>query len=125
VAGRQQREHRGSSRGDERQQDERRTSSIRADDAEPLELVEVARVAVEHIAALTGKQLLGVTSVESNEDGWVVGLEVLEDERIPSSADILALYAARIDPDGELLGYRRTSRYLRGSTDRGSPGGTG
>jgi Gas vesicle synthesis protein GvpO len=64
---------------------------------------EAAEVGWRHIADLTGKQLLGVTFVEPVEDGWVVGVEVLEDRRILSSADILALYEAEIDMDGTLL----------------------
>jgi hypothetical protein len=58
-----------------------------------------------------------MTSVElTDEDGWVVEFEVVEDRRIPSSSDVLALYEVEVDADGELLGFRRTRRYLRGQT---------
>ncbi|MEU6830313.1 gas vesicle protein GvpO [Nocardia beijingensis] len=79
-----------------------------------------AAVAVEHLVELTSKQVEGVTSMEPTEDGWVVEVEVLEDRRIPSSADILALYEVEIDLDGNMLAYRRTRRYGRGSTDIGA-----
>lgn len=85
----------------------------------PLTAVEVATAAVEHLVELTSKAVEGVTSMEPTEDGWLVEIEVLEDRRIPSSADMLALYEVELDADGNLLAYRRTRRYARGSTDIG------
>jgi hypothetical protein len=78
---------------------------------------EAAKAAVREIAALTAKQPEGVTVVERTEDGWTVGIELVEDQRIPSSADILATYETTIDADGELLSYRRVRRYARGRGD--------
>src|SRR5437016_9777409 len=68
---------------------------------------EAAKAALREIAALTAKQPEGVTEVERTEDGWTVGIELVEDQRIPSSSDILAIYEPTIDADGELLSYRR------------------
>jgi Gas vesicle synthesis protein GvpO len=78
---------------------------------------EAAKAALREIAALTAKQPEGVTGVERTEDGWTVGVELLEDQRIPSSADILATYETTIDAGGELLSYRRVRRYARGRGD--------
>ena len=78
---------------------------------------EAAKAALREIAALTAKQPEGVTEVERTEDGWTVGIELIEDQRIPSSADILATYEITIDADGELLSYRRVRRYARGRGD--------
>ena len=78
---------------------------------------EAARAALRQIAELTAKQPEGVTGVERAEDGWIVGIELVEDRRIPSSADILATYKITIGPDGELLSSRRTRRYARGRGD--------
>jgi len=72
-----------------------------------------AEAGLRQIAALTGKPPEGVIGVEPTEDGWLVTVEVLEDHRVPSSGDILALYQADLDPDGALLAYRRTRRYSR------------
>jgi hypothetical protein len=49
----------------------------------------------------------------------VVEVEVVEDRRIPSSGDILALYEAEMDMEGNLLAYRRIRRYRRGRGDYG------
>ncbi len=78
---------------------------------------EAAKAALREIAALTAKQPEGVTGVQRTEDGWTVGIELLEDQRIPSSADVLATYETTIDADGELLSYRRVRRYARGRGD--------
>lgn len=79
----------------------------------------VAQVALREITELTGRETLGATSVMPSDDGWTVEVEVLEDRRIPSSADMLALYEVVLDLDGELLSYRRTRRYMRGTANGG------
>lgn len=81
--------------------------------------VEAAAAATEQLRALVAKQTEGTTSMTPTEDGWMVEIEVLEDRRIPSSADMLALYEVEIDLDGNLLAYHRTRRYSRGSSDIG------
>ena len=78
---------------------------------------EAARAALRQIAELTAKQPEGITGVARTEDGWTVGVELVEDQRIPSSSDILATYEITIDPDGEMLSYRRVRRYARGRGD--------
>ena len=74
----------------------------------PLSAPEVVQVALREIAELTGRHPLGATSVVPSDDGWTVEVEVVEDRRIPSSTDMLALYEVVLDLDGELLSYRRT-----------------
>jgi Gas vesicle synthesis protein GvpO len=79
-----------------------------------------AQAALRNLAELTTKEPMGITSLESSDGGWVVGIEVVEDKRVPSSTDILAIYEAEIDDeDGSLTSYRRTRRYSRGQGDRG------
>lgn len=78
---------------------------------------EAAKAALREIGQLTAKQPEGITGVERSEDGWTVGIELVEDQRIPSSADILATYEATIDTDGNLVSYRRIRRYARGRAD--------
>ena len=75
------------------------------------------KATLRQVMDLTGKQAESITDVERREDGWMIGIEVVEDRRIPSSADILASYEATVDQDGELIAYRRVSRYIRGRSD--------
>lgn len=83
---------------------------------------DVAERALDQIAQLIGKDILGVTSVQPADDGWQVGVEVVEESRVPSSADVLAIYEVELDADGELLSYRRSRRYPWGRGDNGSGG---
>jgi hypothetical protein len=78
---------------------------------------QAVKAALRQVMDLTGKQAESITNVERREDGWMIGIEVVEDRRIPSSADILASYEAIVDQDGELIAYRRVGRYIRGRSD--------
>jgi Gas vesicle synthesis protein GvpO len=78
----------------------------------------VALKAVEHVVDLTGRDSEGVIGLERTDDGWKVGVEVVESRRIPDTSDILAVYEAKLDADGNLLSYQRTCRYYRGRFDR-------
>jgi len=86
-------------------------------DGSSLTARQAARAALRQILELTDKQAESITGVERREDGWTVSIEVVEDRRIPSSADILATYETKIDRDGELMSYRRVRRYSRGRGD--------
>jgi hypothetical protein len=81
-----------------------------------------AEAGIRRVVELTGHEVQGIVSLEPADDGWVVGVEVVEDRRIPSSTDVLALYEAEIDGEGELQSYSRRSRYARGKSDRGEVG---
>ena len=91
----------------------------RRDDGQVTTASGAAQAAVHQITQLTAKQAEGVIAVEPGEDGWRVSVEVIEDRRIPSSADVLAIYEAAISNSGDLTSYRRISRYGRGQGDGG------
>lgn len=78
-----------------------------------------ARSAASQVAELTGHRPESVVSLEPCDGGWKVGVEVVETERIPDTATILAVYDVVIDGDGELSAYHRTSRYARGQLREG------
>lgn len=82
-----------------------------------LSAADAAAAGLRQIIELTGKDSEGVTGVERGDDGWLVGVEVVEDRRVPSSADILATYEAEIDSEGDLTSYRRVRRYSRSKGD--------
>ncbi|MER5425844.1 gas vesicle protein GvpO [Streptosporangium roseum] len=84
-----------------------------------LSAMTAGRFGARHIAELTGREAEGVVFVQPEQDGWRVGIEVVEDRRVPSSGDILALYEIDMDRRGDLLSYRRTRRYKRGRGDDG------
>lgn len=87
-------------------------------DAE-LTAAQAGRAGLALVGELTGKQAESVAGVEPTEEGWLVTVDVVEERRIPSSADVLASYEADLAPDGDLIAYRRVRRYARGHGTRG------
>jgi len=75
---------------------------------------EVAGRAAAELAELLGRPPESIVSLDRTDDGWRVGVEVLETRRIPDTADVLAEYEVETDQRGELVGYRRIRRYARG-----------
>ncbi|MFC5826659.1 gas vesicle protein GvpO [Nonomuraea insulae] len=86
---------------------------------EELTAASAGGIGLRHIADLTMKEAEGVTSVAPTDGGWTVNVEVVEDRRIPSSGDMLAIYQAEIDKEGSLLSYRRVRRFRRSNADYG------
>ncbi|SCE81623.1 Gas vesicle synthesis protein GvpO [Micromonospora purpureochromogenes] len=102
--------------------DDRNDRDDRYDDeeyVEPIPAAQAAREGLTQIAALTGKDALGTVSLQATDEGWLVGVEVVEDHRIPASTDLLGLYEVELDLDGGLIGYRRVRRYQRGKGEVG------
>ena len=73
-----------------------------------------ARQAASDLAEVLGREPEGIISLERDEEGWLVGVEVVEVRRIPDTADVLAEYEVEADEEGHLTGYRRLRRYPRG-----------
>jgi Gas vesicle synthesis protein GvpO len=74
------------------------------------------KVLVE-LSDLIGCPAEGITGAKKQDDCWVMTVEVLEVDRVPSTVDILATYDVTVDPDGNVVGYERRRRYLRGQVD--------
>ncbi|MEU7576965.1 gas vesicle protein [Streptomyces sp. NPDC041068] len=83
----------------------------------------VLRHARTQLTELTGMTSESVSSFERTDDGWLLEIEVLELARVPDTMSLLASYEVRLDPRGELTGYRRIRRYERGRSDGQGPGG--
>jgi hypothetical protein len=95
-----------------------RDTETRGDPAgRPLNSITAARRAADEVFELTGQRPERVVSVAKHDDGWRIGLEIVELHRIPDSADVMAVYEVALDSHGALVTYRRERRYLRDSTD--------
>jgi hypothetical protein len=80
---------------------------------------DAARLAARYLAELTDRVAEDVVFLERADEGWRVGLEVLEMRRVPDTTDILALYEVSLNASGELVSCRREQRYQRGQTGKG------
>ena len=83
----------------------------------PRELLDTA---IDQIGDLTGLRVESVSGLDRDgDDAWVVTLEVLEVERVPSTMDVLASYEVHLSDDGEVLGFNRRRRYHRAAAEDG------
>ncbi|MGW4892984.1 gas vesicle protein GvpO [Kitasatospora sp. NPDC004240] len=83
-----------------------------------LSVATVMRAALEQLEGLLGRVPESVSGLRRTDEGWQADVEVVEVERIPDTASIIASYRVTLDEDGELLGYERTRRYTRDEIDR-------
>ncbi|MES4908770.1 MULTISPECIES: gas vesicle protein [unclassified Streptomyces] len=120
------REDRERDRRDDREPDRRDDEPDRHEDRgrgrprrRPMDARGAAVSAVRQVWELTGEEPEGVVSLERGEEGWTVGVEVVETHRVPDTADILALYRVTVDDRGDLVSYRRGKRYSRGGAEEG------
>ena len=94
----------------------RKASAPRAEARPKPSAGRVAERAAEQLLDLTGRDPEGVTGLERTEDGWRVLVDVVELRRVPDTTDVLATYEVEVDPSGDLQGYRRVRRFVRGSS---------
>jgi hypothetical protein len=76
--------------------------------------LQVAREGARQLQQLTGNEVEGITGMHRTDDGWRVQVDVLELRRVPNTTDVLATYDVDVDADGDLIGYHRRHRYVRG-----------
>src|ERR671919_3103926 len=71
----------------------------------------------ETVQDLTGFPPETVSGLQWDGDSWLVTVDVCELERVPSTTDVMATYVVQLDERGELLGYKRGRRYIRGHAE--------
>lgn len=82
-----------------------------------LPLEDIIAVGAKKMAEVTGLKPLAVVEAVSVDDGnWRIKIEFIEREGIPNTMDILGLYEAQLNSQGQLLSYARTDMRKRGDT---------
>lgn len=77
--------------------------------------VHAAQAAVVKLHELTTRDIEAVVGMSKKDDGnWNVIIEVVEAHHFPDTSDVMAEYSVDVDTQGELVGYSRGQRYLRG-----------
>jgi len=72
-----------------------------------MEASEVTKVAEKEMAALTKLESTGVKGIFRDEEGWHATVEMIEKKSIPDGMDLLALYEATLDDEGNVLKFER------------------
>ena len=80
-------------------------------------MAEVIQKARSELNNLTGLDISSTVAAEKEDDGWLVSMEVVEKRSIPDGMDILAAYETRLDPDGNMLEFKRTKMRKRIDTE--------
>lgn len=76
------------------------------------------RHATGQLAQMLQCEPASVSALKPTDDGWLANVEVVEIERVPDTASVMASYRVHLDEQGQLVGYERTRRYGRGQIDR-------
>ena len=74
---------------------------------------QIALIAKETLAELTGLHPETVSGLNKDEEGWHVNIDLIELKRIPESTDVLAIYEVVLDDEGQFIRYERIQRYSR------------
>jgi Gas vesicle synthesis protein GvpO len=94
-------------------------SESRDGSSESISAGELAMIARDTVASLTGFPAESVSGLQWEGDKWLVTVDVCELERVPSTTDVMATYAVQLDERGGILGYKRTHRFIRGHAEGG------
>jgi len=82
-----------------------------------LSIGEVIEKARSDLHKLTSLEISSTLSAARNEDGWVVSMEVIEKHSLPDGMDVLATYETKLDPDGNMLEFKRIRMRKRIDTE--------
>jgi Gas vesicle synthesis protein GvpO len=86
-------------------------------EVENLSMVDRVDRARQQILQLTGSDPVSVSGLARVDDGWELMVDVVEVERIPDTASLLATYRVTTDERGEVSGYERVRRFNRSEAD--------
>ncbi len=75
----------------------------------------VVQNASRQIGTFAGMTVERVVGITRRDDGWVLECEVVERQGIPNTMDMLGLYEADLDAQGNVEQFRRKSSRLRGT----------
>jgi hypothetical protein len=67
----------------------------------------------QQMEAITGLSPETVSRLDRAEDGWSVGIDMLEHRSIPRTYDLLASFDVSLDQDGNIQNWHRTGRFVR------------
>ena len=93
------------------------TMSATKGDIEESDIGQVREKVLDVAESIVGYPLDGITSIEHDDEGWRVAVEVVERRGVPDTQDILGRYEIRLNEDMDVTGYQRTHRYRRDDMD--------
>jgi hypothetical protein len=67
----------------------------------------------QQMQAITGMAPETVSRFDRAQDGWSVGIDMVEHQALPRTYDLLASFDVSLDETGEIKCWHRTGRFLR------------
>jgi len=83
-----------------------------------MEIKDIAEIAKEKLAELTGFSSPNVIGINREEDIWHITVEIIEKSSEAINLEILGIYDVRFDTSGNLLGFERIKMRKRGDIQR-------
>lgn len=74
--------------------------------------------AKEQLMRTTGLEFSSTLGIKKENESWKITLELVEKRSIPDQMDILAIYEATVDEDGDLIEFRRLGLRRRSDTEK-------
>jgi hypothetical protein len=78
----------------------------------------------QQMQAITGMSPETVSRLDATQDGWSVGIDMVEHQALPRTYDLLASFDVSLNATGEIRAWHRTARFVRNQqsteTDLGS-----
>lgn len=82
-----------------------------------LSIREVIEKARSELSLLTALEIGSTVGAARDPDGWKVTVEVIEKHSIPDGMDVLATYETKLDPEGNMLEFKRVRMRKRIDTE--------
>ena len=78
-----------------------------------MDMTELIERTKKQMAAITGLSPETVSRLDRSDEGWSVGIDMLEHRSIPRTQDLLASFDVAVNGDGTIQRWRRTGRFVR------------
>ena len=78
-----------------------------------IEMMSLAERAKEQLAEVTGFSPVAAVGGFKDEEGWHIQVDVLEMARLPESTDIIGTYMVTLDPEGNMVKFKKKRSRLR------------
>lgn len=78
-----------------------------------MKVTDIVERTKQQMQSITGLSPDAVSRLDRSPEGWTLGIDMLEHRSVPRTQDLIASYEVAIDPDGEVLTWRRVGRFTR------------
>lgn len=82
-----------------------------------MNLLEVQNKVIPQITELLKKEPEGISSIEKNNEGWLVVCDVLEKKSVPETYDILKVFEFIVDKECRIVRFKQLRKIRRGDID--------